>query len=405
MSSPNVIAKFRYSLYENSDIKLSKRRQFYSSGKKDDYLGYMDKGSTSDTNKSYLDYMNDNQKSFGVFDKDGLLTSEQKKKLREMLRNTKSPIWDIVLSFEKEYGKKHVFNYQQAYDLLNYVLPKLFKDAGFGVDNVYWFAGLHQNTDNPHIHISFFQYRENNYKHHLKRYDFRKGKVASKYINQFKLHCEEYFDTDYQKFKVEERELQRLVKIKIADNSMEDYDNALKIVFQPLFELLPTKGHKYYDSKNMKPYRAKIDEVTTTILETGPYAERYFKLLADIDECDSNFRERCNKYHIDPDGRILLPKFQQELYRRLGNAIIKKVIDERDKAYEDLQHIRNENFRRKQELNQMNYLLSKSIELAKQVDEEAYEVFLEYRWKMKEAELNRLIEEGLISKEELEVEM
>lgn len=47
-------------------------------------------------------------------------------------------------------------------------------------------------------------------------------------------------------------------------------------------------------------------------------------------------------------------------------------------------------------------MLSKSIELAKQVDEE---VFLEYRWKIKEAEWNRLIEEGLISKEELESEM
>ncbi len=44
----------------------------------------------------------------------------------------------------------------------------------------------------------------------------------------------------------------------------------------------------------------------------------------------------------------------------------------------------------------MSYLLSKSIELTKQVDEEAYEVFLEYRWKMKKAELKRLIEEGLI---------
>jgi len=38
-----------------------------------EYLGYMDKGSTIDTNKSYLDYMNDNPNSFGVFDKDGLL--------------------------------------------------------------------------------------------------------------------------------------------------------------------------------------------------------------------------------------------------------------------------------------------------------------------------------------------
>ena len=48
----------------------------------------------------------------------------------------------------------------------------------------------------------------------------------------------------------------------------------------------------------------------------------------------------------------------------------------------------------------MGYLLSKSIELAKQVDEEAYEVFLEYKQKLKETEFNRLIEEGFISKEE-----
>ena len=49
--------------------------------------------------------------------------------------------------------------------------------------------------------------------------------------------------------------------------------------------------------------------------------------------------------------------------------------------------------------------LSKAFEISKQADEEAYEVFLEYRWKMKEAELNSLVEEGLISKEELEAEM
>lgn len=96
----------------------------------------------------------------------------------------------------------------------------------------------------------------------------------------------------------------------------------------------------------MEPYSSKIDEVTTTILETGPYAERYFKLLEDIDIYDSNVRERCNKYHIDPDSRILFPNLQKELYRILGNAIIRKIIDKRDKEYKDLQHIRNENIRR-----------------------------------------------------------
>lgn len=49
----------------------------------------------------------------------------------------------------------------------------------------------------------------------------------------------------------------------------------------------------------MKPYRSKIDKVTTMILESGPYAKMYFKLLDDIDVYDSNIRDRCNMYHAD----------------------------------------------------------------------------------------------------------
>ena len=40
----------------------------------------------------------------------------------------------------------------------------------------------------------------------------------------------------------------------------------------------------------------------------------------------------------------------------------------------------------------MSYLLSKLFELAKRVNEKLYEVFLEYRLKIKKTELNRLIE-------------
>lgn len=65
-------------------------------------------------------------------------------------------------------------------------------------------------------------------------------------------------------------------------------------------------------------------------------------------------------YQVDPNDRILMPKFQKELYRRIGNTIIKKVIDVRDKAYENLQNIKNVNFRRKQELNQTLSLKSKN---------------------------------------------
>lgn len=35
-------------------------------------------------------------------------------------------------------------------------LPKFFKSAGLNPDNIEWFAGLHENTDNRHIHLISF---------------------------------------------------------------------------------------------------------------------------------------------------------------------------------------------------------------------------------------------------------
>ena len=35
--------------------------------------------------------------------------------------------------------------------------PKFFKKAALNPENITWFAGLHENTDNKHIHFSFRQ--------------------------------------------------------------------------------------------------------------------------------------------------------------------------------------------------------------------------------------------------------
>ena len=43
--------------------------------------------------------MDDNDKSSGVFDSNGLLSKQDIKALRKMLRETKSCIWDMVISF------------------------------------------------------------------------------------------------------------------------------------------------------------------------------------------------------------------------------------------------------------------------------------------------------------------
>ena len=130
-------------------------------------MSYVDTGSIDNTQTDYTKYVGNSEKSCGVFSKDGLLTDEQKRELREQLRNTQSCIWDIVISFREEFGEMYCRDYEQAYNFIKKELPKFFTRAGLDKDNIIWYAGLHENTENKHIHISFFEkepkfYKNNN---------------------------------------------------------------------------------------------------------------------------------------------------------------------------------------------------------------------------------------------------
>lgn len=151
MASPNVIFIQHYYTIDNE------KRDFYSSNQKDDYVGYITKGALESRNYDYLDYMGDTLKSSGIFDQHGMLTKKDIKALREKLRTTKSVIWDAIISLEGEYGKKHLFDINQVIELMKDIFPKYLKEAKYKKENIIWFAGLHENTDNRHIHICSFE--------------------------------------------------------------------------------------------------------------------------------------------------------------------------------------------------------------------------------------------------------
>lgn len=131
---PDVIARVHY--YAVS----AKKRPFYGSAQKDDYLGYIDKGIQSTKAIDYLDYTDNGEKSSGAFGAEGVLTKLQKKELREKLRITQSCIWDMVVSFEEGYGKSNLTDAAAARTVLLKTLPKLFRATGLNPDNMTWFA-------------------------------------------------------------------------------------------------------------------------------------------------------------------------------------------------------------------------------------------------------------------------
>lgn len=380
-------------------------RDFYSSSSNNDYIGYVSKGITETRTYDYVSYMDDNDKSSGVFDSNGLLSKQDIKTLRKMLRETKSCIWDMVISFEELFGKEHLFHYEQAIGLLNNILPKFFKSANLNPKNVIWYAGLHENTDNRHIHISFFEKEPTFYNHRKKEYKFHRGKIPITAVKELKLNAENYFNSPMEELKIKRKKLLESLKLELADKSFDEFESSLKWLLKGLFEEIPRSGRTGYDSENMKPFKERIDNITTLILEKSVYAEDYKVILDSIKEHDEKLKKKCRKYNLDENEYLYEPKFKSDLYRRMGNVIIKEIISKRNKKYEELKNIRDDKYRRRAELKKTGYLLTKAFEIADRTYDEAYEVFLEFQIKMRNAEIERLIEQGFIDREELENEM
>ena len=380
-------------------------RDFYSSSSGNDYIGYVSKGITEARTYDYVSYMDDNDKSSGVFDSNGLLSKQDIKALRKMLRETKSCIWDMVISFEEIFGKEHLFHYEQAIGLLNNILPKFFKSANLNPKNIIWYAGLHENTDNRHIHISFFEKEPTFYNHRKKEYKFHRGKIPITAVKELKLNAENYFNSPMEELKIKRKKLVESLKLELADKSFDEFESGLKWLLKGLFEEIPKTGRTSYDSENMKPFKERIDNVITLILEKSVYKDDYKVMLDTINEHDEKLKKKCRKYNLDENEYLYKPKFKYDLYRRMGNVLIKEIVNQREKEYKELQYIKNEKYRRRAELKKNAYLLSRACEIADRTYDEAYEVFLEFQIKMRNAEIERLIEEGILDREELENEM
>ena len=393
MSIPNVIAKIQYIECDNP------RRVFYSSGSKDDYLGYIDKGVKLNKDIDYLDYTGNQEKSSGVFNQTGLLSYDSKRLIREALRNTKSCIWDLVISFETEYGLNNVDNYEDALELVKSVLPKFFKALKRKEDNIIWFGGLHTNTDNRHIHISFFEKEPMYYDAKKKTYKYRPGRINVKSCKELKMDIEKYFLTPKESMKRVRRLMVDEARSSMNSSSYLSLDKDFKWLLKELYNKLPTEGHIAYLNPNMKECRPIIDNIIKKILNLGKHSFEYTDLDIRLQEYDTKITSIAETHNIDEDDYLLRDKFKDDLFRRMGNIIIHELLNR--KRFEEvekkkLKHKKSEQaFHRKMLLE----MISKSFELINKLEDEESRIFEEYQYKLKKAEYERLVEEGIIEAE------
>jgi len=363
-------------------------RRFYSSIKDDDYLKYVNKGSNEKLD--YVEYSGNKEKSHGVFNEKGLMTSEMIKEMRTMLRNTDSPIWHGVISFTEEFGDTYCNTFEKAFELMKNELPKFFKNAGLIPENIVWYAGLHENTDNKHIHLSFFEKEPLRYMHDNNNKNFSDGFIPIKAINKFKISAEIRLLQITKEIKLARKTLTDEMK---KDMKLGDYMKHIN----SLYFSLPHEHRMSYDSENIKPYKEQIDMVVNAIIMSNEDLQRKFNdFQSFIVKRDYEIKEAYKRINVDYKDKLLFDKCMDDIYRRLGNIVLRTIRDirweQRKVEYETTKRLALKRI----EKNKRKIMLNRCLKLNELVNREIINAFQEYREKLQDANFKRLKEEGLL---------
>ena len=310
----NIVLKCHYYKPNNTNEEYAKHRDFISCNGSYNYLSYIHTGSTEQAPKDYEEYVGNKEKSCGVFNQNGLMNDEQIKELKQSLQTTQSVIWDMVISFREEFGNNYCRDYDQAYEFMKSEMPRFLKKAGLNPDNIIWYAGLHENTENKHIHISFFE-KEPLYYANGNNLKFHSGKISKNVLIDSKFMFEKKLTNATAQLIKDRKNL--LDSYNIVMTKTQIARKGKKLLLE-LYTLLPSEGRISYDSENMLPLRQKVDEVTKYFIgKNKQISKAYFDFASDV--MDFKLWKKTREYM---QGDNLM----EDIMRRLGNRTIQTAI-------------------------------------------------------------------------------
>ena len=398
--TPNVNFMLDFLLPHYEDEAKQDQRNYYSSNKYNDYVKYVETGIKDLKNIDYVEYANNDTKSSGIFDEYGKLDRTDIANLRKDLRETQSVIWSAVISFEEKFGKKWCYNYKQAQHILQTELPKFFTRAELKPENMEWFAGLHENTDNRHIHLVFFE--KEPIRNVKGKKAFSIGKLPLGALEEIKLGIE-LCATDY---------VAREIKIRtdltksFREAQNEISSSKLKDMLIDLANDLPEQTPNFYNSSGMEKLHSKIDTITDYIIyhspETLSYKQDFDDIVKEKDDMINNYCYR-NDYKLPAES--VVEKMMRDLYRRLGNIIIQQA---KQTKFADIQRMKLDaryRYQKQLEKKQRQKLFDECLYLSMKCNYEAIKAFQDFMRKLEEIHIKRLIEEGVLNAEDFHFEM
>lgn len=269
--------------------------------------------------RTALEYL---QKNTGVFNETGMLPERDIASMKARLKENRGVIWHGFISLNEEESPK-IDTPEKCIELVKRTFPSFLKDAKLRPDNIDLMCALH--LDRPHhLHIHFvFWEKEPKFKDAKSgelKYR-RRGKIDKKSIDgmfvRLGLFLSDKKDILYKSRDEAIRDLKELLGAKAFVHKPED----VKKEILALARDLPKSGRVTYGSKDMEPFRARVDKIVQMLLLTDRRARmadrRFHRALAGRER---EIRNICGKpylftnHNLRPEAlESLLPKYHNKI--------------------------------------------------------------------------------------------
>ncbi len=322
-------------IIDDKTVKSFKRYIEYIDRKEARNPSYTASKESNYSNERYIQYMDNPNKTSGLFDINGYVTKEKKKYYKnifDMAEKNSSLMWSTIISFDNKFLEEHKILSngilqeelleQYTREMMNILLKS---EKIENEQNTKWVAAIHHNTDNIHIHIGITEINNT-------RPIIDKGKYKGQYKGKFKQEtikkCKSNFVNNIIKEYTKERNIiiNDIIRNSITKNT-KDYLRDDKIAYQKIMSLYENLVNEnlqfeFYKTNKMAKFHDEIDSITDYFLDKY-FQEEFKSLMQNLEENSIKYKEvygeNSSQYKEYKINKI------NELYVKMGNQILREI--------------------------------------------------------------------------------
>lgn len=306
----------------------NRARSYYSSGK---YLKYILREEAT---------LTDNSTGLYNFKTNKEYTFDDVNNIKEQMANLKDNqlFWDCVISIDKRYcDKLKLYDPKDMIDHMQSSLKELFEKNHMDINNFEIFGAYHQNTDNPHFHVGFYEitpkYIKNN-KEQFNRIGILGGKNCI-YFKEFGISVEKDLEND--NLFLQLKNLRESAYLKTQETLKEKYTDAFSNLINYWVD---NKIYKFQFNNLNEEHQDKISSTFNMLIESDKdlkdLYDSYKDKLLDIKEW---YEEHNDVYKLDKSVDDWYKLENEGIDLRLANSILKAikpdVVETNNKNYQN----------------------------------------------------------------------